>query len=122
MHSSGGDIVFIVKQKPHSKFKRRGADLVTIQGITLEEALTGGKITIDYMCGKKITLVIEPGRIVNPNEILYIDNLGLPRYKGHGNGRLYVLVAVKLPIGLQKQTYDKLMNVFNIKYDYLIRL
>ena len=32
-----GDIVFLVKEKPHRQFKRRGADLLMEQTITLAE-------------------------------------------------------------------------------------
>lgn len=43
-----GDIIFVVQEKEHPVFKRKGADLFISQEITLLEALTGCKVSVPY--------------------------------------------------------------------------
>ena len=105
--------MYVVKQKPHDKFKRRGIDLITEQEITLEEALTGGKFTMDHLGGKKATLVLEPGRIVKPNDILIVENLGMPDLKSPGIfGKLYLIINVKFPSQLEEGKLAAIVKVF----------
>lgn len=40
-----GDVVVVIKEKPHKVFKRKGADLFMEKEITLLEALTGVDFT-----------------------------------------------------------------------------
>ncbi len=104
--------MYVVKQKPHDKFKRRGADLIVEQEITLEEALVGGKFTIDHLGGKKTTLVLEPGRIVKPTDILMVDGLGMPDFKAPGNfGKLYLIISVKFPTAIEESKLATLLKV-----------
>ena len=106
--------MFVVKQKPHSKFKRRGADLIVEQEITLEEALTGGKLTIEHLGGKKITLNIEAGKSVKPNDVMTVEGLGMPNIKAPGtNGNLYVIISIKFPSTLEEAKLTPLLKVFN---------
>jgi len=105
--------MYIVKQKPHNKFKRRGIDLITEQEITLEEALIGGKFTMEHLGGKKVNLNLDPGRIIKPNDILMVDNLGMPDYKNPGNfGKLYLIINVKFPSQLEEGKLASLVKVF----------
>ena len=104
--------MFMVKEKPHSRFKRRGADLVLEQEITLQEALVGGKFTLEHLGGKKITLVLEPGKIVKPNDVLMIEGLGMPDFKAPGTfGKLYLVVLVKFPQNVEEEKLAELLKV-----------
>lgn len=98
-----------MRQQPHSRFKRRGADLILEQEITLEEALTGGKITIDHLSGKKVTITLEPGKIAKPNDVMVADNLGMPSQNGFG--KLYLILSVKLPSKIEEGKMEKLLKV-----------
>jgi len=101
-----------VKQQPHSRFKRRGADLIIEQEITLEEALTGGKITIDHLAGKKVTITLEPGKISKPNDVMLADNLGMPMQGGFG--KLYLILSVKFPTNVEEGKLAKLVEVIHL--------
>eukprot|EP00826_Nyctotherus_ovalis_P061291 TRINITY_DN8704_c0_g6_i2.p6 TRINITY_DN8704_c0_g6~~TRINITY_DN8704_c0_g6_i2.p6 ORF type:complete len:108 (+),score=34.75 TRINITY_DN8704_c0_g6_i2:787-1110(+) len=103
--------MFVVKQKQHPKFKRKGADLVTEHEITLEEALIGGKFTIEHLGEKKATLSLEPGRIVKPNDILVIDDLGLPTFGSPKKfGKLYLIISVKFPEHIEGNKLESLLK------------
>jgi DnaJ family protein A protein 2 len=62
-------------------------DLLMEQEISLEESLTGGKLTIEHLNEKQVTLQLRPGRILKPNNVLVVDNLGMPDMQG-GYGKL----------------------------------
>ena len=48
-----GDIVFVIKQKPHDVFERRGNDLVAHISISLAEALCGfSRVVIESLDGR----------------------------------------------------------------------
>lgn len=107
--------MFVLKQTPHPKFKRRGTDLITEQEISLEEALCGGKFTIDFLCGQKVTLVLEPGKIVKPNDVVFVENIGLPDFKSPAaRGKLYFVISVKLPSNVNEDKLEPLLKVVNL--------
>ena len=49
-----GDIVFVVQQKDHKTFTRKGDDLFIEKEITLVEALCGMKMTVDHLDGQHV--------------------------------------------------------------------
>ena len=104
--------MFVVRQKPHDRFKRRGVDLIVEQDITLEEALTGGKFTMEHLGGKRTTLTLEAGRIVKPNDILMVDGLGMPDFRAPGIvGKLYLIISVKFPAQLEEVKLSNIVKV-----------
>lgn len=86
--------------------------MIAEQEITLEEALIGGKFTIDFLADKKVTFTLEPGRIVKPDDILVIEGLGLPDYKKPGSsGKLYLIISVKFPSKIEEEKLSPLLKV-----------
>lgn len=55
-----GDIIIVLDEKPHDKFKRSGQDLIVKMDINLTDALTGMKKTIKTLDDR--TLVIQTVR------------------------------------------------------------
>jgi len=62
------DLVFVVEEKPHSRFVREGSELVTTEKIQLVDALTsdGGTRMVETIDGRRIAVklpsgVIKPG-------------------------------------------------------------
>jgi len=93
-----GDVVFVVQEKPHDLFKRKGADLLLRKTISLGEALTGKVFTINHLDGRVLKVEIVPGDVVEPNSVKMIQGEGMPQ---HGNpfvkGRLAILFDVEFP-------------------------
>ena len=61
-----GDLYIEILQKKNNLFQRKGADLVYKMSITLMEALTGFKKTIDFIDGTKVLIVNGPDNIIKP--------------------------------------------------------
>jgi len=100
-----GDINFIVQEKEHSLFKRKGADLLMTKTLSLNEALCGFEWKIKHLDGREIIVQSQPGEVIRPVTegtggpfVKKIPSEGMP---SHGNpfvkGDLYVLFKVKFP-------------------------
>lgn len=61
-----GDVVFVVKQKEHPVFQRRGADLYMERTITLLEALCGFSLEVTHLDGRKLLIQTSPGDVTKP--------------------------------------------------------
>ncbi|XP_063066170.1 dnaJ homolog subfamily B member 5 [Engraulis encrasicolus] len=85
--SSGGgggggaaqDIVFVVKEKKHSHFRREGSNLLYTAEITLREALCGCTVTVPTLDGGKKPLPCSD--IIKPGSTRRLIGEGLPRSK-----------------------------------------
>lgn len=99
-----GNINFIVQEKEHPVFKRKGADLLVSKALSLNEALCGFEWKIEHLDGRNLIVRSKPGEVIQPETsdrrpfIKIIPNEGMP---SHGNpfvkGDLYVLFTVEFP-------------------------
>ncbi|KAG4105203.1 DnaJ-domain-containing protein [Neocallimastix lanati (nom. inval.)] len=93
-----GDVVIIVKEKPHDVFKRKGKDLYIDQKIDLVTALTGGTFSIKHLDDRYLNVSIIPGEIIKPDQTKCIQNEGMPTYHSpFDKGNLYVKFEVEFP-------------------------
>jgi curved DNA-binding protein len=90
----GGDLVVVVKVRPHPVFTRRGADLERELPLTLDEALLGTEVPVGTLKGR-LVLTIPPG--TQNGRTFRLTGQGMPRFKGEGAGDLYVKTKVVLP-------------------------
>lgn len=99
-----GDMVFVVQEKEHDLFKRKGADLLITKKISLNEALCGYEWMITHLDGRKVVIKSSPGEIIKPESSLgqpfvkIVPGEGMPS-KGNPfvKGNLYVLFRVEFP-------------------------
>lgn len=99
-----GDINFIVQEKPHPMFKRKGADLLVTKTLSLNEALCGFEWMITHLDGREIVVKNLPGEVIKPVTsqgtpfVKIVPNEGMPSL---GNpfvkGNLYVLFKIQFP-------------------------
>lgn len=61
-----GDIVFILQQKEHPKFKRKGEDLFVEHTLSLTEALCGFQFVLTHLDGRQLLIKSNPGEVVKP--------------------------------------------------------
>ncbi|KAH8090072.1 hypothetical protein JL720_6370 [Aureococcus anophagefferens] len=61
-----GDVHFVIQQKPHDLFTRKGADLLLKKDIALVEALAGFEFVVPTLDGRKLLVRAKPGQIVRP--------------------------------------------------------
>jgi DnaJ-class molecular chaperone len=96
----GGDLVVVVRLRPHPVFTRRGADLERELPITLQEALLGGEVPVTTLKGR-VLLKIPPG--TQNGRIFRLKGQGMPHLRGDGVGDMLVKIRVLLPAALDPE-------------------
>jgi len=96
----GGDLVVVVRVRPHPIFSRKGADLERELPITLKEALLGGDVPVTTLKGR-VLLKILPG--TQNGRIFRLKGQGMPHLRGDGVGDMLVKVRVVLPRALDSE-------------------
>jgi DnaJ-class molecular chaperone len=107
----GGDVVVIVRVRPHRVFTRRGSDLERELPITLEEALLGGEVKVTTLKGR-VLLKIPPG--TQNGRVFKLTGQGMPHLRGTGVGDALVKVRVVLPTSLDPEAEQAARTFFEL--------
>lgn len=103
------DIVFVIKDKPHSRFKREGSDIRYVHKLSLRDALCGTSITIPTLDGSNVPMRLN--EVIKPNTTKRLTGQGLPNPKVPGRrGDLIVEFDVKFPDSVPGPMKELLMN------------
>ncbi|BCS29487.1 type I HSP40 co-chaperone YDJ1 [Aspergillus puulaauensis] len=92
-----GDVVFEIEQKPHPRFQRKDDDLFYHAEIDLLTALGGGTLNIEHLDERWLSVTIAPGEVITPGAIKLIKGQGMPSFRHHDHGNLYIQFDVKFP-------------------------
>lgn len=65
-----GDVIFILQQKDHDLFTRKGSDLYCTYNIGLTEALCGFEFVLKHLDDRELLVKYPAGRIVHPGKRL----------------------------------------------------
>ncbi|PWN44435.1 putative YDJ1-mitochondrial and ER import protein [Ceraceosorus guamensis] len=103
-----GDVVIVVDEKPHSRFKRRENDLYVDIEVDLLTALAGGKVTIEHLDDHALSVEIPAGEVVKPGAIKVLRGQGMPSYRHHELGDLYCTLSVAFPDSLPPEAFPLL--------------
>lgn len=106
-----GDVQFEIEQKPHARFQRKDDDLFYHAEIDLLTALGGGQIFIEHLDDRWLTVNIFPGDPITPGAIKVIKGQGMPSFRHHDFGNLYIQFDVKFPDKTQLQNIELLDSV-----------
>jgi len=107
-----GDIIFILKQKEHERFKRIGNDLFMDHTITLLDALGGTSLAVRHLDERTLLIKSAEGDIIKPGEIRTIEREGMPQHKQPFNrGSLYIKFTIVFPTHLPKPAIKTLESV-----------
>lgn len=63
-----GDIVFVVQEKDHPRFSRKGDDLFVEHNLSLTEALCGFQFVLTHLDGRQLLIKSNPGEVVKPSK------------------------------------------------------
>merc|ERR1712182_1602 len=58
--------IFVLKEKEHERFIRKGADLYIKRDISLSEALCGYNMEVEHLDGRILVIKSNPGEIITP--------------------------------------------------------
>lgn len=59
-----GHVNFVIQEKDHSLFKRKGADLLVTKTLSLKEALCGFTWKISHLDGRQVVIQSRPGEVI----------------------------------------------------------
>jgi len=92
-----GDVIFVIETKEHPRFQRKGDDLFYHAKIDLLTALAGGQIAIEHLDDRHLLVNVLPGEVIRPGELKVIDGQGMPSYRHHDTGNLFIKFEIDFP-------------------------
>ncbi|TDG47149.1 hypothetical protein AWZ03_006414 [Drosophila navojoa] len=107
------DIIFIIRDKPHSQFKREGSDLRYVAPVTLKQALCGTTVSVPTLQGDSVRIPINTqGEVIKPTTVKRISGRGLPYPKEPSRrGDLIVSFDIKFPDTVSPSLRNKLAEL-----------
>jgi len=122
-NQEAGDVNFVIQEKEHKLFKRKGADLLVTKELSLNQALCGFAWKIKHLDGRDVVIKTRPGEIIH-SEVMdqesgrvlpYIRKVKDEGMPSHGNpfvrGDLYVAFQIKFPDTLAPDVVDALRKI-----------
>ncbi|KAK3808528.1 MAG: hypothetical protein J3Q66DRAFT_355021 [Benniella sp.] len=107
------DIEFVIEEKPHAVFTRRGDDLIVDLELTLLEALTGFSKTVKTLDSRTLPVSASGSRVIQPGQEERFPGEGMPISKKPGQkGDLIVRFVVKFPEQLRPDQKEGLKRIF----------
>jgi len=128
-----GDVNFVIKEKPHDFFTRKGADLLVSQQISLNQALCGYTLRFKHLDGRDVVIKTKPGEVIGSESIdpitgqptpylMTVPNEGMPsRGNPFVKGNLYVAFTIEFPKKLNTEVVDQLRELLpdaNMEEEY----
>tara|TARA_B100001094_G_scaffold331814_1_gene401484 strand:+ start:28674 stop:29795 length:1122 start_codon:yes stop_codon:yes gene_type:complete len=103
-----GDLIFILKQRKHSRLSRKGDDLFMEHTISLYEALIGCNINYAHLDSKFYT--INCNKVIKPGELFCVPKMGMTF-----RGNLFIKMDVHFPTNTiaDSNTKSLLFNLLN---------
>ncbi|KAF9905696.1 Type I HSP40 co-chaperone [Linnemannia zychae] len=92
-----GDVVIVLDQREHERFRRSDDDLFYNTKIDLVTALAGGKIQIPHLDDRVLVIDILPGEVIKPGELKAVMGQGMPTERHHDFGNLYIQFEIEFP-------------------------
>lgn len=96
-NAQSGDVVIVIEEKPHDRFKRQETNLIADMEIDLLTALTGGQVAIKHLDDRALLINFAPGEVVKNDAVKVVRGQGMPSQRHHEPGDLYIKFTVKFP-------------------------
>lgn len=109
-----GDLIFVVQEKPHDIFIRKGADLFMKKSISLIEALIGFEFELKHLDGQSYNIYSGKGEIIADKTRKVVRGLGMPLLKSHSeHGNLVIDFKIRMPErgSLNKEQLEVLSSI-----------
>ncbi len=119
-HTIAGDIVFIIRDKPHPIFERSNSDIIYRVKLTLKQALLGTLIVIPFLDSTKSPYLLRTYQeIITPQTEKRFPNEGLPYPKDPTKrGDLIVKFDILFPKLLNKEQRTFAESCFSNSIDF----
>jgi len=108
-----GDVIFTLRQQPHSRFKRIGNTLFYDCQLDLKEAILGFKKTVKHLDDHYTEISAKPNEVIQPFSVKIIKGEGMPVHNDPGTyGDMHVKFNVKLPKKLSDKDKELIKKIF----------
>lgn len=107
------DLVFVLQQRPHPHFTRKGHDLAMELNISLQEAVCGMTRTIRHLDGRLVSIssakdANDVNTLIQTGDVQVLKGEGMPKPGDrNAHGDLYVQYKVEMPT---QESVDTLTN------------
>eukprot|EP00291_Cryptomonas_curvata_P026829 CAMPEP_0172175338 /NCGR_PEP_ID=MMETSP1050-20130122/14171_1 /TAXON_ID=233186 /ORGANISM="Cryptomonas curvata, Strain CCAP979/52" /LENGTH=452 /DNA_ID=CAMNT_0012847427 /DNA_START=1 /DNA_END=1355 /DNA_ORIENTATION=+ len=93
-----GDVILVVQQMEHRRFKRQGPHMTMEKEITLREALCGYKFAFNHLDKRQVVVTSAKGAVTEPGTWVVVPGEGMP-IKGNqfNKGNLFIRLTVRFP-------------------------
>ncbi|TFK55332.1 hypothetical protein OE88DRAFT_1732577 [Heliocybe sulcata] len=92
-----GDVIIVVEEKPHERFRRQENNLFTEVELDLLTALGGGQFAIKHLDDRALVVNLVPGEVIKHDQLKVIPGQGMPSQRHHEPGDLFVKFSVVFP-------------------------
>lgn len=110
-----GDVVVVVKQQDHPLFMRKGADLYLERDISLAEALTGFRLVVKHLDGRRLVVRSKPGEVLQPQHgiaLKAVAGAGMPIHQDPFKfGNLFLVLSIRFPPSLEPSAAAELRRL-----------
>merc|ERR1712117_301438 len=107
-----GDIIIVLDEKAHDRFKRSGIDLIMQMDITLTEALTGMKKLIKTLDDRTLVIQTVRGEVIKTGDVKQVQGEGMPAYRNpFEKGRLLIQFNVVFPPNFDPSVAEALAKI-----------
>jgi len=89
-----GDLIAMIRIRPHSHFKREGRDVLLEVPLSITEATLGAKVEVPTLDGR-VTVTIPPG--TDSGAKLRLKGKGVPNPSGGAAGDFFVIAKICVP-------------------------
>ncbi len=96
-----GDLLLLIRVKPHPVFERDGRNLIVDHDVPVSGVLLGTDIAVPTLEGRKLKVKVPAGS--KPGSKLRLKSQGLPAATGGQRGDLLVRINVKIPEKLSSE-------------------
>ncbi len=90
-----GDLYVVTNVRPHSKFERKGDDLLEDVAVPVEDAVLGGEVEVPTIAGKRVAMKVPA--MTQSGRQIKLKGLGMPNLNGKDKGDLVARVKVVIP-------------------------
>ena len=114
VRQENADLIFILRQKPHTIFQRKGKDILFKKNISIIESLSGVEFIMETLNGKK--LFIKSNDVIQPESIRIVRYEGMPIPNNNIiKGNLIIIFEINYPKYIEDTKKNQLKEIFNIK-------
>lgn len=107
------DVVFIINEKPHNRFKRNRDNLEITHKVTLADALAGAVVKVEGLDGRAYQLDCK-SEVITPNTVKTISGAGMPISKRPGHkGDLVIKFDLSFPSYIAPEKKQKLRDLLS---------